>query len=235
METTSESSASELPGESAEMDERRRIGCFGTVAARKKRAAFSAKRILTASHRAGGMRAIFAAGFAGAVIAQYPDEVTHLPGWNQSLPSKWYSGHVRAGVKDGKQLFHHYVLVESESDPANDPVIVWSNGGPGAPSLYGLMVELGPLLLSGDSTKTAEARRTGIPTLFRNGYSWTRRANLVVLNGPPPVGFSYCDPPGPHGGDFKKCGKWNDSSTAYHNRLAVEGILARRSFFFCGI
>ena len=41
--------------------------------------------------------------------------------------------------------------MESENDPSTDPLVVWYNGGPGASSMYGLMVELGPLLLNDES------------------------------------------------------------------------------------
>jgi carboxypeptidase C (cathepsin A) len=43
------------------------------------------------------------------------------------------------------------VFIESEGNPSTDPVILWSNGGPGASSLFGIMAELGPLLLNDDS------------------------------------------------------------------------------------
>jgi carboxypeptidase C (cathepsin A) len=139
------------------------------------------------------------------------DNIQNLPGWNENtLPSKWYSGYLDAGTKDnGKyHLYHHYILVESESpSPDKDPVLVFTNGGPGASSLFGLFVELGPLLLDGDK-------------LIRNPLSWNQHANLLIINGPPPVGFSYCTPAGP-GGDFKSCGDWDDGSTAKHNALAI--------------
>jgi serine carboxypeptidase-like clade 1 len=143
------------------------------------------------------------------------DQVLDLPGWDAPLSSRWFSGHVCAGEKEGKMLFHHYMLLESERDPANDPVLVWSNGGPGAPSLFGLMVELGPILL----------RKGG--RMERNPYNWNKEANLIILNGPPPVGFSYCTPPGP-AGDFNSCGTWNDSATAFHNRVAIENVVKTR-------
>ena len=36
------------------------------------------------------------------------------------------------------------MYIESENDPSKDPVIVWTNGGPGSSSLYGLFDEMGP-------------------------------------------------------------------------------------------
>ena len=41
-------------------------------------------------------------------------------------------------------------------------------------------------------------------------------ANLLIINSPPPVGYSYCDPAGP-GGNGSSCGAWNDTRTAIHN------------------
>ena len=165
-----------------------------------------------------------------------------LPGYPSALPSRWHSGYLDAGEKDGKRLWMHYVLVESERDPAKDPVLVWTNGGPGAASLFGLLAELGPLLFAheaGEWASAPRARAEAPPRLERNRFSWSATANLLVLNSPPPVGFSYCDPPGPAGG-FTSCGPWNDGLTARHNRIAVESFarkfpsLERRDFFFAG-
>ena len=58
--------------------------------------------------------------------------------------------------------------------------------------------------------------RTNPPTLFRNPYSWTRLANVLILNGPAPVGYSYCTPAGP-AGNGEACGSWNDTRTNNFN------------------
>ena len=113
-------------------------------------------------------------------------------------------------------MFEHYMFHESERDPENDPLLIWTNGGPGAASYLGLFTELGPLWLTGDSLMTDDYKKTGIPTLVYNDYAWNKAANLLIINSPPPVGYSYCTPAGPSG-DADSCGTWNDEKTAYHN------------------
>ena len=156
------------------------------------------------------------------------DEMTTLPGWKGPLPSKWYAGYVDAGsdVQYGHKydMYMHYIYVESERSPENDPLIIWTNGGPGGASYFGLFIELGPLFLSAQSFMTDDYEASGIPTLFRREYSWSSLANILILNGPPPVGYSYCDPIGPAGDGFS-CGDWDDERTAYHNAIVVENFI----------
>eukprot|EP01126_Amoeba_proteus_P012399 TRINITY_DN1509_c0_g2_i2.p1 TRINITY_DN1509_c0_g2~~TRINITY_DN1509_c0_g2_i2.p1 ORF type:complete len:570 (+),score=83.66 TRINITY_DN1509_c0_g2_i2:241-1710(+) len=130
-----------------------------------------------------------------------------------------YSGYIKAGIPPAYptgQIYMHYWFVESENNPKTDPIVVWYNGGPGASSLYGLLVELGPLLLNERSLEDPRYNSTGIPQLIRNPYSWSKVANVLTIDNPAPVGFSYCDPVGPTG-DGTSCGPWNDSSTAAIN------------------
>lgn len=50
------------------------------------------------------------------------DEITSLPGWDGAdLPSKWYSGYLDGGRKDGHSLHYHYIFILSENAPATDP------------------------------------------------------------------------------------------------------------------
>lgn len=142
--------------------------------------------------------------------------VTKLPGWSSELFSATYSGYISAGHEDGYTMHEHYLFFESEGNPRTDPLILWTNGGPGAASLFGAFTELGPYFLSGDSLNSEDFRKTGVPTLFENKFRWTKFGSLLILNSPPPVGFSYCDPAGPSGSGTS-CGSWNDTKTANHN------------------
>ena len=59
------------------------------------------------------------------------------------------------------------------------------------------MVELGPFLVSDLSLSGPEYEATGVPQLIYNPYGWQKVANVLALSIPPPVGFSFCNPPGP--------------------------------------
>eukprot|EP00959_Pyramimonas_sp_CCMP1952_P129828 2715252-Pyramimonas_sp.AAC.1 len=143
------------------------------------------------------------------------DEITELAGWNGPLPSRMYAGYVSMGTSSeagiDRDIFGHYFFVESENDPENDPLLVWSNGGPGASSFFGLFVEFGPFLLSGSSQRSKSYNETGVPELYYNPYTWSKTAvnqvaNILIINAPAPVGYSYCMPEGP-AGDGYSCGK----------------------------
>lgn len=131
------------------------------------------------------------------------DQVTSLPGLNDAINFTQYSGYFT--VNRGQQL--HYWFVESQSNPATDPVILWLNGGPGCSSLYGFLRELGPFRVNPDGQ-----------TLNINPYSWNRIANVVFLESPAGVGFSYAP-------DHDV--RHSDDSTAADNLLAVQTFFQR--------
>uniref|UniRef100_A0A4W6FGV7 Carboxypeptidase n=1 Tax=Lates calcarifer TaxID=8187 RepID=A0A4W6FGV7_LATCA len=114
----------------------------------------------------------------GADTAPTADEVTYLPGLQKQPSFRHYSGYL--SVADGKHL--HYWFVESQNVPASDPVVLWLNGGPGCSSLDGLLTEHGPFLIQDDGV-----------TLQYNPYSWNKIANMLYLESPAGVGFSYSD------------------------------------------
>lgn len=148
----------------------------------------------------------------------HPDLMRSLPGWNQPLPSPWYSGYLHYEL-EGRQVHTHYVLIEAEDNQDNSkPLIYWSNGGPGASSFFGLLTELGPLILSDDSLNSYKT--TGIPTPIYNPYTWSRLGSLLIFDQPAPVGFSYCN------NDTKShsCGgiAWTDELTSLNAYQALQ-------------
>jgi len=152
------------------------------------------------------------------------DEVLTLPGWDQPLPSRIYSGFIDAGSDTQDNVTYTvkmwYMLVQAEvADPLSAPLILWSNGGPGASSAFGMFTEMGPFYLSSESLQYSP------PKLFRNNYSWTKQANILILNGPAPVGYSYCLPAGP-AGNGRSCGSWNDTRTFEFNFNFVNNFFA---------
>ncbi|KDO31612.1 hypothetical protein SPRG_03532 [Saprolegnia parasitica CBS 223.65] len=106
-----------------------------------------------------------------------PHKIPFLPNYNDPRPIDFdqYAGHLPL-PSNGQKMF--YWLVESENDPANDPLVLWLNGGPGCSSLAGLFTELGPFVVEGDLS------------VVRNTYAWNRKANLLFLESPAGVGFS---------------------------------------------
>jgi serine carboxypeptidase-like clade I len=61
-----------------------------------------------------------------------------------------------------------YYLVQSERDPASDPVVLWLNGGPGCSSFDGFVYENGPFSFQPGSTPG------GLPKLHPNPYTWSK-------------------------------------------------------------
>ncbi|XP_010520852.1 PREDICTED: serine carboxypeptidase-like 20 isoform X2 [Tarenaya hassleriana] len=111
--------------------------------------------------------------------------VTTLPGFNGTLPSKHYAGYVTIDEKRGKNLWYYFA--ESEKDPAEDPVVLWLNGGPGCSSMDGFVYEHGPFDFK-------QAKTDGsLPQLRRNPYSWSKVSNIIYLDSPAGVGFSYSE------------------------------------------
>ncbi|KAJ4960081.1 hypothetical protein NE237_019991 [Protea cynaroides] len=105
-----------------------------------------------------------------------PDKISKLPGQPQ-VSFQQFSGYVTVDDKKQRALFYYFA--EAEIDPASKPLVLWLNGGPGCSSIgVGAFSENGPFRPSGE-------------ILVRNEYSWNREANMLYLETPIGVGFSY--------------------------------------------
>ncbi|ORY16899.1 Alpha/Beta hydrolase protein [Clohesyomyces aquaticus] len=98
--------------------------------------------------------------------------------------SKQYTGWLDVGPK---HLFFWYF--ESQASPSEDPLLLWLTGGPGGSSMIGLMQELGPCLIN----------EFGNGTVY-NEFGWSKSANLLFVDQPAGVGFSYIDEGTPYPG-----------------------------------
>jgi carboxypeptidase C (cathepsin A) len=157
---------------------------------------------------------------ASACNCSHADFVPHLPGYNAPLPTPWYSGYLDYQFQ-GQTVHTHYTLVTAEDDWNNQkPLIYWSNGGPGASSLFGLLTELGPLLLSDLSVETEDYRSSGMPSPIYNPHTWARLGTILVFDQPAPVGFSYCN----KDTESHSCGgiKWTDELTSLNAYTALQ-------------
>ncbi|PIB03093.1 Carboxypeptidase S1 A [Cercospora beticola] len=111
------------------------------------------------------------------------------PGLCETTPGvKSYAGYVHLPVESLNETHEHngypintfYWFFESRKDPHNAPLAIWLNGGPGGSSLLGALSENGPCFVSNDSKST-----------YLNPWSWNNEANLLFIDQPNQVGYSY--------------------------------------------
>ncbi|KAI0418222.1 carboxypeptidase S1 [Xylaria grammica] len=72
---------------------------------------------------------------------------------------------------------------EARKNAANAPLAIWLNGGPGGSSIMGLLEENGPCFVGPDSKST-----------YLNPWSWNNEVNMLYIDQPTQVGFSYDEP-----------------------------------------
>ncbi|KAI8548712.1 hypothetical protein RHMOL_Rhmol07G0295300 [Rhododendron molle] len=127
------------------------------------------------------------------------DKIDFLPGQPQGVDFDQYAGYVTVNQTAGRALFYYFV--ESPNNSLANPLVLWLNGGPGCSSLgYGAMEELGPFRVNSDGK-----------TLFRNEYSWNNVANVIFLESPAGVGFSYSNT----SSDYKTVGDKRTAEDSY--------------------
>ncbi|KDN72270.1 putative serine carboxypeptidase [Colletotrichum sublineola] len=138
-------------------------------------------------------------GLIGLAAAQFPP----TPEGIKVLKSKFhenvtisykesYAGYVRLppgtlddvdGEAQDYPVNTFFWFFEARKAPENAPLAIWLNGGPGGSSLMGLLEENGPCFVNEDSKTTR-----------LNPWSWNNEVNLLYIDQPTQVGFSYDTP-----------------------------------------
>ncbi|KAK4371528.1 hypothetical protein RND71_011003 [Anisodus tanguticus] len=114
-------------------------------------------------------------------VEQDKDRITYLPGQPENVQFNQYSGYVTVNQESERSLFYWLIESPRTRNPEKRPLLLWLNGGPGCSSVaYGAAEEIGPFHINADGK-----------TLYLNPYSWNNLANLLFLESPAGVGFSY--------------------------------------------
>ncbi|KAK2981083.1 hypothetical protein RJ640_012038 [Escallonia rubra] len=104
------------------------------------------------------------------------DKIGKLPG-QPEVSFQQFAGYITIDERQQRALFYYFI--EAETNPASKPLVLWLNGGPGCSSVgAGAFVEHGPFKPSGN-------------VLVKNEYSWNKEANMLYLESPAGVGYSY--------------------------------------------
>lgn len=160
------------------------------------------------------------------------DQVKNLPGAEKlNIKFNQFSGYLSIPGTSGEKTKHmHYWFVESMNKPSTDPLTFWTNGGkqrstsrevtitelntclflflgPGCSGLLGFMTEQGPFKPAADLS------------LIENEYAWNKVSNMVFIESPAGVGFSYSDD--------KNDYTTGDSQTAIDNYNLIQAFLVR--------
>ncbi|KAL2491643.1 Serine carboxypeptidase-like 40 [Abeliophyllum distichum] len=148
------------------------------------------------------------------------DRIEKLPG-QPPVRFKQYGGYITVDQKAGRAFYYYFA--EAQHSKESLPLLLWLNGGPGCSSLaYGAMQELGPFRVKSDGK-----------TLFKNKFAWNYAANVLFVESPAGVGFSYSNTTSDYG-------KNGDRKTATDNYVFLLNWLERfpeyknRDFYISG-
>ncbi|RYQ95916.1 hypothetical protein Ahy_B08g091302 [Arachis hypogaea] len=146
---------------------------------------------------------------------------TGLPG-QPAVDFEHYAGYVTVNETNGRALF--YWFFEAITNPDDKPLVLWLNGDrPGCSSVgYGATQEIGPFLVDSDGQG-----------LKFNNLSWNQEANILFLESPVGVGFSYSNTSSDYDqlGDQKTA---NDAYTFLHNWFLKFPSYRTRTFYIAG-
>ena len=134
-----------------------------------------------------------------------PNKITSLPNMTVTPSFEMYTGYINVNATAGRALFYWFAY--SQNDPSTDPLVLWLQGGPGrccsispkfgrltaihtlrfsgCSGLIGFFQENGPLRIVPNTSSPGQV------DVVVNSESWNRKANVLYIEAPAGVGFSY--------------------------------------------
>ncbi|CAH1107291.1 unnamed protein product [Psylliodes chrysocephalus] len=131
------------------------------------------------------------------------------------LGVKSYAGYFRVDDIYDSNLF--FWFFPSQSNFEKDPVMLWLQGGPGAPSEFGLFDETGPFYIKDDQ-------------LVLRNTSWTTSSSVLYIDQPAGTGFSFTN--GGYAKNQTKVG--DDMYEAIYQFFQLFPLLQSNEFFIAG-
>ncbi|KAI3500790.1 hypothetical protein L1887_36615 [Cichorium endivia] len=125
-----------------------------------------------------------------------------LPGQPTNVSFQQHSGYIVTNEGHGRSLFYYFVEADSVNH-SSLPLTLWLNGGPGCSSVgFGAFMENGPFQVGENGE------------LVKNQYSWNLESNMLYVESPIGVGFSYSE-------TDEDYIDWNDTNTASDNLVFI--------------
>ncbi|TMW55442.1 hypothetical protein Poli38472_010324 [Pythium oligandrum] len=126
----------------------------------------------------GAVLVAISGGFSGSNKSVLPSSLPNTTqyDWFCNEPS-FEASYIKLANK--KDDYYFYWFAASRNDPSSDPLVLWLTGGPGGSSMLAMLTENGPCMVKPDVSTE------------RNVYSWSNNANVIWLDQPTGVGFSY--------------------------------------------
>lgn len=105
---------------------------------------------------------------------------------------KQYSGYINlppytlAPIQQNYNINTFFWFIEARQSPQTAPLTIWLSGGPGTSSMFGLFNEVGPcqVVQMEDGTYGTQV----------NEWGWDRSSNILFIDQPNEVGFSFDQP-----------------------------------------
>ncbi|KAI3670009.1 hypothetical protein L6452_41571 [Arctium lappa] len=121
-----------------------------------------------------------------------------LPGQPSNVSFQQHSGYIVTNKEHGRSLFYYFAQADSLNH-SSLPLTLWLNGGPGCSSVgFGAFMENGPFQVGENGE------------LVKNQHSWNLESNMLYVESPIGVGFSYSE-------TDEDYINWNDTNTASDN------------------